>query len=449
MIKWGTNNSYWYINKGYVFTKYGDEFEVKTEDLTNGSGVLVNVKCDCQDCNNPYLKPMMWKDYKRNLYMDNIYYCQKCVTKLFGNEKTRKTKLQNGKSFEQWCKEQNREDILDRWDYELNKYKPSEITFGTNKKYYFKCPKGIHESELKSITLFTSRGQGMNCKKCASFAQFGIDNICENFLDKYWDYEKNTIDPWEISFKNDKKVFIKCQNKSYHESYDISCANFVAGWRCPYCQNKNGKIHPLDSLGKLLEDKGLLYLWSKKNKKSPYEYAPGSKQEVWWICNKGIHEDFFRSPYDCAISQFHCIECTQEKVESFLQEKIRLYLKRLNYELFHEHKCNLKCINPKTKMILPYDNEIMINSHCLIIEVHGLQHYEICGWHKKSAKKHNTTPEQELHKRQLYDRYKRIFAKRQGYFYLEIPYWTDDKEEIWKTLIDDKIKEVIIFERSS
>jgi len=41
------------------------------------------------------------------------------------------------------------------------------------------------------------------------------------------------------------------------------------------------------------------------------------------------------------------------------------------------------------------------------------------------------------------DRYKRIFAKSQGYFYLEIPYWTDDKEETWNKLIDDNIKQIL------
>ena len=50
--------------------------------------------------------------------------------------------------------------------------------------------------------------------------------------------------------------------------------------------------------------------------------------------------------------------------------------------------------------------------------------------------------EEEFHKRKLYDRYKRIFAKSQGYYYLEIPYWTDDKNETWKKLINDKINEI-------
>ena len=59
-----------------------------------------------------------------------------------------------------------------------------------------------------------------------------------------------------------------------------------------------------------------------------------------------------------------------------------------------------------------------------------------------AAKKNNTTPDYELHYQKLKDRYKRIFAKSQGYFYVEIPYWADDKDETWKKLIDDKILNV-------
>ena len=47
-----------------------------------------------------------------------------------------------------------------------------------------------------------------------------------------------------------------------------------------------------------------------------------------------------------------------------------------------------------------------------------------------------------LHVVQLHDRYKRIFAKSQRYFYLEIPFWADDKNETWKKMINDKILEI-------
>ena len=91
------------------------------------------------------------------------------------------------------------------------------------------------------------------CKKCKidktkSFAQYLIDIYGDNALNLYWDYAKNIIDPWTISKGSNKKVFIKCQNKSYHESYNIACCNFINGKRCPSCSSKHGKLHRLDSM---------------------------------------------------------------------------------------------------------------------------------------------------------------------------------------------------------
>lgn len=46
LLKWNNKYKSYYINRGYVFTKYGDEFEVKIEDLQNSSGVYINIECD-------------------------------------------------------------------------------------------------------------------------------------------------------------------------------------------------------------------------------------------------------------------------------------------------------------------------------------------------------------------------------------------------------------------
>jgi hypothetical protein len=84
-------------------------------------------------------------------------------------------------------------------------------------------------------------------------------------------------------------------------------------------------------------------------------------------------------------------------------------------------------------MTMPFDNEVIELK--LIIEVHGRQHYEEKDglWFNKNF---------NLHVVQLHDRYKRIFAKSQRYFYLEIPFWADDKNETWKKMINDKILEI-------
>jgi hypothetical protein len=430
-IRWHNKNKQWYINKGYKFTKNKNSFEVKVEDLSNGCREKVDIQCD--GC-GVELKSIDWQNYKVTVRENGKYYCNNCAKN--GDSKWI--------SFEQWCIENNRQDVLNRWDYELNLCKPSEVTHSTNKKYYFKCPINLHESELKIINAFT-RGQigSMDCKGCNSFAQWGIDNICLDFLEKYWDYKKNIISPWRIDKSCKIKVWIKCQGKEYHGSYDVTCNSFNRqGNRCPFCTNKNGKVHYLDSLGTLYPE--VIKYWSNKNKKSPFEYAPKSNQKVWWKCLEGKHEDCFRYIRHSTNCNFRCPECSRERNESFLQEKVRLYLNELNYTVLHERNCNIVAQNPKVKSKtgrMPYDNEVVELN--LIIEVHGEQHFKVSYYPTLTAKNNNTTPEYELHKIRLHDRYKRIFAKKRGYFYLEIPYWTDDKKELWKKLIDDKIKKIM------
>ena len=377
IVKWNGSNRKHYEEKGYIYTKHRDEFEVKIKDLPNGSQVYVKVKCDCDDCKSPILKPIIWQDYLRFIHNDGEYYCHKCNMKLFGNENISKARTKNSKSFAQW----------------------------------------------------------------------GIDNICSDFLEKYWDYEKNDklgINPLEISYGNtSKKVWIICQEKDYHCSYDITCGSFTSqGSRCSYCSGK--KVHPNDSLGALYPKS--LEVWSDKNTKSPMDYSPFSHEKVWWKCLDGKHEDYFRDIKHSNIYDFRCVKCVQERDESFIQGKTNDYLNRLGYNVLHEHDCTLIPRNPRTKNItnntLPFDNEIIVNEIHILIEVHGIQHYEVCGFHKMHAKRNNTNPEYELHYQKLKDRYKSYVAYRMGYKYLAIPYWTNNKQEEYKTLIDNKIDAV-------
>lgn len=103
-------------------------------------------------------------------------------------------------SFEYWCTTNDRQDLLDRWDYELNRIAPEEVARTSPKIYYFKCPRGLHSStgyKLNNLTKYSC--SEAKCFTCNSFAQWGIDNIDNDFLNKYWDYEKNiNINPWKF-----------------------------------------------------------------------------------------------------------------------------------------------------------------------------------------------------------------------------------------------------------
>jgi len=457
-------------------------------------------RCDCGKLTN---KSISTSDLKS----DNTKSCGLCIT------------------FEDWCIENNRQDILDRWDYDLNSCKPSETSYKSSKKYYFKCLENKkHKDESRRVDVITvNKDYQIICTECNSFAQWGIDNLGENFLDKYWDYKKNkVVNPWKISCKNNKhiwikcidvyyhesyecrpvtfvngnrcpycshktglthpkdsfaqwcidnidkdfmtkywsdaniinpfelnkgsnvKIFIKCREKDYHDDYETSCDNFSKGKRCPCCINYHGRVHPKDSLGQYITDnygqKFLDKIWSDKNDKYPFEYTPNSGNVIWWKCSENKHDNYQREINGANSIEFRCPKCVQERNESFLQEKVRLYLNTLNYTILHENKCTNVPINPKTNYQLPFDNEI--KELKLIIEVNGQQHYKINGYNHQVSTKNNTTPEQELHYQQLKDRYKRIKAIQQSYFYLEIPYWTNNENEEWKQLINDKLKEI-------
>jgi hypothetical protein len=241
-IKWNSKNKKYYENKRYIYTKMGDEFTVKIEDLSNGSKILVDVKCDCEKCKKPYLNNIVWKNYLKCVHEDGKYYCQKCAHDLFGNKKANKTKLLKDKSFYECCLEHNRFDILLRWDFELNMCSPQDILFGTKKS---KCSKNIHPSELKNIGHFTSGQEGsIQCSICNSIGQYICDTYGIDKLNYYWDWYKNInkngepLDPFTISRGSKTKVYIYCQKHSYHDSYPVSCHSFINRNRCPILLRK-------------------------------------------------------------------------------------------------------------------------------------------------------------------------------------------------------------------
>lgn len=94
---------------------------------------------------------------------------------------------------------------------------------------------------------------------------------------------------------------------------------------------------------------------------------------------------------------------------------------------------------------MPYDNEI--ESLKLIVEVHGEHHYRINIHIQKEARKYGVSPEEILKKQKQRDKYKKKFAIKEGYSYLELSYKTDNVYENWKTLINNKIKEILIIRK--
>ena len=115
-------------------------------------------------------------------------------------------------SFYNWCINNNRQDLLNLWDYQLNKCSPKDVGFSVRIKYYFKCPRGIHKSELHNLNNLTRNlEQRIICTSCGSFAQWCIDNNHEDWL-ILWDYELNKISPYDISYAVIKIIILNVKN---------------------------------------------------------------------------------------------------------------------------------------------------------------------------------------------------------------------------------------------
>ena len=414
-IKWYESKGYiipkWKDKKGRISIKQGTKLIVKIEDLPINSHAKINISCD--ECGKT-IKNIKWVDYLKHLHENNNYYCQKCANNLFVKEKRKKTLLLNSESFYDWCyrslNKKQADEIMARWDYNLNKYSPKEVSFSScginGKGYYFKCLKHPeHESELKNISRYTqNHGGELECKACNSIGQYILDTYGENGLNLYWNYEKNNklgLSPFKIDKGSHKfKIWIFCQEHNYHESYDIRCKDFVKGDRCPYCSGNSGKVHPLDSIGQyMIDNYGQEFLdkiWSKKNIKSPFAYKPSSGKYAYWKCLDGKHKDYYRSIKVSNICKFRCPTCQfskgEKRIEKYLE--INKFTENKDYISQKEFDGLLGLGNGN----LSYDFYLI--NYNLLIEYQGEQHEKyIKGFHK-SKKDFETQQEHDRRKKQ-------------------------------------------------
>lgn len=391
-------------------------------------------------------------------------------------------------TFKDWCTDNDRKNYLDLWDYKLNKVSPDMVTYKSSKKYWFKCPKHNHDSELKRISTYTIDTSEIVCNKCNSFGQYLIDSgisiddtwsdknkmspfevsnssarkvllKCSNtdyhddyaiscdkfkrgtrcpycnsnsgkvhvndsfagyhikntdcdFLNRYWDYEKNKINPYNMTKSNNRYIWIKCQDNEYHGSYKITCSDFTHGYRCSYCGNK--KVHILDSVG--FKHQKCMDAWSSKNKSSPYSYKPYSDKVMWFKCIDGIHGDFKRSIGKSTRFDFRCPVCATCSVG-----ELKIHEMLEDNDIDFEYQKTFEGLYGVGEGLLSYD--FYIPSTNTLIEFQGVQHYmpvDYFGGEEKFAVQ------------QEHDKRKRLYAIHNDIKLVQIKY--NDIENIDKIL---------------
>ncbi len=130
------------------------------------------------------------------------------------------------------------------WDYEKNVTKPEDYPgLHSNKKVWFKCEKG--HSWSAQIADFT---KGTRCPYCSNrkiIKGFNdLFTIAPN-LEKEWDFNKNIIDPYRISYGSKEKAWWKCLRG---HSWEATINSRVRGNGCPECAKETQSSLPEKAL---------------------------------------------------------------------------------------------------------------------------------------------------------------------------------------------------------
>lgn len=127
-------------------------------------------------------------------------------------------------------------------------------------------------------------------------------------LAKEWNYNKNSLKPFEVSFGSGKKVWWKCSNGHEWQAV-ISSRNNGRG--CPYCSGSKPIVGETDLKSKYPK---IAKEWDyeKNDDKKPSEYTCGSREPIWWKCSKG--HSYKQIIIKRTTRGYNCPYCSNEKV---------------------------------------------------------------------------------------------------------------------------------------
>ena len=168
-------------------------------------------------------------------------------------------------------------ELVSEWSEKNLLLTPDGITFGSNKKVWWKGTCG-HEWQAS----VKARSNGEKCPICSGARVIaGINDLAtlEPLLVKQWS-KKNKIKPTEVSIGSHKKVIWRC--KKGHEWEAVVKSRTINKTGCPYCSH-NKVLAGFNDLATLLPD--IAAEWSDRNYPLlPTQVTVFANRKAWWKC---------------------------------------------------------------------------------------------------------------------------------------------------------------------
>ncbi len=189
-------------------------------------------------------------------------------------------------------------EVAKYWDYEKNdalEIYPPEITIGSAKKAWFKCPIDNHEWQASISQIATNSWKRGNsgCPGCSGKVVTEKGSLLKThpeFVEKYWDFLKNNelnIFPNELTKATRKEAWFKCPADNY--KWKAQIASITRGsWKLGNsgCKRCSGKANSISILSLYPQFIGECWNYEKNNKIGilPDLETKGSSRIAWFKC---------------------------------------------------------------------------------------------------------------------------------------------------------------------
>ncbi|MBT4604279.1 DEAD/DEAH box helicase family protein [archaeon] len=181
------------------------------------------------------------------------------------------------------CLSTTHPDIAKQWHPTKNGgLTPKNVTAGSNKKVWWKCPKG-KDHEWK-----TSVAAKKGCSICMGRTVVKSSCLAKTHpkISKEWHPTKNgTLTPSDVHAGSNKKVWWKCTKGKNHE-WECKVSNRTSReYGCAICSNH--KVTDSNSLAQTHPELAKEWHPTKNGSQKPTNFKSGSNKKVWWKCPKG------------------------------------------------------------------------------------------------------------------------------------------------------------------
>ena len=186
-------------------------------------------------------------------------------------------------------------ELAKQWHPTLNgNIRPSNVSFGSDKKVWWKCHKGEDHEWLASVG---HRMRGRGCAICSGKKVVNSTSLAKTHPDlvkiKWHPTKNNELSPLQISSGSGKKVWWKCPKGDDHE-WEKSVSEVVKGKGCPICSGH--KIVLSNCLATTHPEIAKEWHPSLNKGMTPYDITKGRTSKIWWKCSRGDDHIWRTSP---------------------------------------------------------------------------------------------------------------------------------------------------------